>query len=508
MQKIGQSILHGDLFAFDGVGLIALFAFWFVLRALLTPGQRTRLRMPLVFLVGYIVITLWLDLVPHPPKRHVYLDAFAVMLLLLAIGRLLSVFVLDWLIARRLNHDTPKIVRDIAEGLLVIVALLVTLRTAGVDPSSLLTTSALLTAIVGLSLQDTLGNLFAGLSLQAQQPFNVGEWIQLDKEGQQIGQVIEVNWRATKLRTSDNGELVIPNGQLARSVILNHSRPTRAARRTLTLSVPYEFSTRTVHELAMRSMANLPGVLPTPEPTVLTGAFQDFGIEYKVRYFVQEFDRREAIDSVVRDRLLYALQRAGMPIATPNHRVQMEQLSADPQRFAQDRSLQARTRAIRSIDFLKDLPDDVMAKLAVGTRSELYEPGEVVVRQGDHGGELYLCLSGELVVLHAPEGGQRQEVARLTHGGMFGELSLMTGEPRTATVQAVSPCELLVIGKNVFAEVLAGNPNFVDLISERLAERQAALEALERAVSPSEHRASVESQKGQLLRRVRDFFAI
>jgi small-conductance mechanosensitive channel/CRP-like cAMP-binding protein len=503
MQNIGQIILSGEMFAAGGAGLLVTILLWMVF----SPAHRARLRAPLFFLALYIGLTLWLDLLPQSPNSERFLGAVTVLVLLLAIGRLLTVLLLDWFLARRLSAQPPKIVRDIAEGVLVVVALFVALRTAGVDPSSLLTTSALLTAIVGLSLQDTLGNLFAGLSLQAQQSFNVGEWIQIDKEGQQLGQVVEINWRATKLRTSDNAELIIPNGQLARSVIINHSRPTRLARRIVSISVPYEFPTRTVHELIVRSLANLPGIAPTPEPVILTGGFNDFGIQYQVRYFVQEFDRRDPIDAMVRDRLWYALNRAGMPMATPNHRVQMEQLSGEQQRTAQDRSLQARARAIRSIDFLKDLPDAAIQTLAEEARSELYEPGEVVVRQGDQGDTLYLCLSGELVVLHTPERGQRHEVARLSHGGMFGELSLMTGAPRTASVQAVSPCELLMIGKAAFSEILASNPDFTELITQRLTERQAMLLALEK-MSPEDRRSSVEDQRGALLKRVREFFAL
>jgi CRP-like cAMP-binding protein len=223
-----------------------------------------------------------------------------------------------------------------------------------------------------------------------------------------------------------------------------------------------------------------------------------------VRYYITDFERRDGIDATVRDRLWYALNRSGIPISTPNHRVQMEQLSGEAQRSAQDRSLQARARAIRSIDFLKDLPDSAIQMLAEGARSELYEPGEVVVRQGDQGDELYLCLSGEVVVLHMPE---RREIARLSAGGMFGELSLMTGEPRTATVQAVSPCELLTIGKEGFAEILTHNPIFAESITHRLAERQAALLAM-KMMDTEERRSSVEDQRGALLKRVREFFAL
>ena len=506
MQKFGQSILNGE-FAFDGIGLFAVLLLWAVLRVLVAPAQRARLRAPLLLLIAYVIFSVWLEFLPHTQKGRRAIGFVAVLVLLVALGRLLSVLLLDWLLARRLKREPPKIVRDIAEGMLIVVALLVALRTAGVDPSSLLTTSALLTAIVGLSLQDTLGNLFAGLSLQAQQPFSVGEWIQLDKEAQQLGQVVEVNWRATKLRTSDNSELIVPNGQLARSIIVNHSRPHRIARRGVSVSVPYDFPVRSVRELLLRSIANLPGVLATPEPTVLTTGFGDQGVQYLVRYFVGDFEQRDRIDSNVRDQLWHALQRAGMFLAAPGSKPPADPLAGDAQRRARDHGLKARARALRAVDFLKDLPDDAINRLSAEARSELYQPGEIVVRQGDHGQELYVCLSGELVVLHATDGGTAREIAKLTAGGLFGELSLMTGAPRTATVQAASACELLVIGKTSFSELLADNPAFAELISARLAERQAALYALEQP-APDQQRASIEEHKTRLLERVRAFFAL
>jgi small-conductance mechanosensitive channel/CRP-like cAMP-binding protein len=508
MQAVATSILNGDISAFDGAGLIVLFVLWLILTVLVPRPQRRRLRAALVCLLGYVALVVWITLAPPPEQRMRYVDAAGAFLLLLSIGRLASVFVFDWLATRRLHREPPKIVRDVAEGMLVVVALLVMLRAAGMDPSSLLTTSALLTAIVGLSMQDTLGNLFAGLSLQGQQPFSVGEWISIDPANVQLGQVVEINWRSTKLRTSDNAELVIPNGQLARSIILNHSRPTPDVRRSVAFSVPYEFPTRAVQELALRAIANLPGVQPAPEPTVVSVGFNDYGVGYQLRYFIAQFERRDAVDSAVRDRLVSALHRAGMTIATVNYPARLQLLSAEAQHEGHDHGVQARTRAIRDIGFLKDLPDDAVGRLGAGTRTELYEPGEVVVRQGDHAAEMYLCLAGELVVVHTGDDGARRELARLSRGGMFGELSLMTGEPRSASVQAVTACELLMIEKTVLSEVLADNPRLAEVISTRLAERQAELDAIERAVTPAEQRASVESQKGQLLRRVRDFFAL
>jgi small-conductance mechanosensitive channel len=506
--QLWNAIASGQGASMTGAVVVVGIALSFLLRPTVARAQRPRLRMPALLLLAAAGIWGLLEFWSPSAGTRKLVRVIPMLLVLLAFGRLASVALFDWVLGRRLQREAPRIVRDIAEGVVAILAFLFALRAAGVEAVPLVATSAVITAVIGLSLQDTLGNLFAGLSLQAQQPFTVGEWIQLDKEGEQVGQVVEINWRATKLRTLDNTELVIPNGQLARATLVNCSRPTPALRRSVVLTIPYDFPTRMVHGVILRGVADLPGVCSEPPPSVVTRDFRDYGIQYWVRYFIEEFDRRDALDGMVRDRLWYALQRAGIPVATPHHRVLMHEWNADREQKADDRSLKTRSKAIRGLDFLRDLPDSAIEKLATDARTELYEAGEIVVRQGDKGEELFLCLRGELAVLHTPDAeGPRREIARLRAGGIFGELSLMTGEPRTATVQAEEACELVVIGKPVFSEILSENPTFAELISGRLAARLAELQAVDRHL-PEPVRSSVEEQKGQLLRRVRQFFSL
>src|SRR5690606_39397019 len=109
-----------------------------------------------------------------------------------------------------------------------------------VEPASLLATSALLTAVIGLSLQETLGNLFAGLAIQAERPFEVNDWIQFDEHRHRVGRVVEINWRATKVETSDRVILTVPNGVLARAPIMNFSRPTALVRRSVYVDAPFD----------------------------------------------------------------------------------------------------------------------------------------------------------------------------------------------------------------------------------------------------------------------------
>lgn len=504
VEKFGQMMLRGDRMAF-AVGVVLAVLLWLVVRSSTSPLRRSRLRMPLVLLGIYVVLSVIAEFAPLRASGRQRLEIIALFPLLLALGRLLTMILLDWFAGRRLGRVTPKIIRDIVEGLLVVVALLATLTVAGVDGVSLLTTSALLTAIIGLSLQDTLGNLFAGLSLQAQQPFTVGEWIQVDREGHQVGQVLEINWRATRVRTIDAEELVIPNGQLARTAILNHSRPGRTVRRSILVTIPHEFSPQRVQEVILKAIAYVPGAAAQPEPTVMTHGFTDHGVQYAVRYFIEDFGKRELLDATMRDRLWEALDRAGLPFATPHARASRKaDVNAEA---AAGGVLKARQQALRTLDFLRDLPESAIETLASDARNEHYGPGELIVRQGEPGEDLYLCLSGELVVLHSAGTGPRREIARLYHGGMFGEFAQMTGEPRRATVQAVTACELVVVGKHAFSQILSSNPQFTELITQRLAERLATLEASGEE-TPEQQRASAEQHKGQLLRRLRAFFAI
>lgn len=478
-----------------------------VLSVLLPQPLRPRLRAPIIFAV-LVVVVRYVEVYATPGgSATVIARSLGILFMLLAFGRLLGLAIIEWLLVVRLRRHPPKILRDIFEGALFIASLLIVLRSAGMDPTSLLTTSALLTAIIGLSMQDTLGNLFAGLSLQAERPFEVGDWIHYEPL-QKTGRVIEISWRATKLRTQEQVDIVIPNGQLARSAIVNYSKPSTLLRRSVYVTVPNDVPTHVVHDVLLSAITTVPGVMTEPPPTVVTSAFQQQGTEHWIRFFITELESRDMIDGRVRDRAWYALSRAGVPITTSVYRVQLTQDTEEARSRAAEAALGDRLRAVRGVELFRDLPEPALETLARSGRAVLYEPGEVVVRQGARDDELYLCVRGMLSVTHVPSGGsESREIAKLSPGGVFGELSLMTGAPRTATVSTIQACELLVIDKAAVAAVLATEPALAERLSARLAERQAALEKLA-VVEPVTSRDSMEDRKGQLLSRIRDFFSL
>jgi small-conductance mechanosensitive channel len=184
---------------------------------------------------------------------------------------------------------------------------LVALRSIDVEPGSILTTSALLTAVAGLAMQDTLGNLVSGLALQMQRPFDVGDWIEVEGS-QHAGRVMEVTWRATTVMTADHVEVSLPNAMLARAAIRNHSRPSATTRRRAVVAVPYGVDPAEVHAALLRAADGIPGVLTSPPPLARTRSLADSQIEYELLYFIDDFGEAARIDGTVLDRVYDSLK--------------------------------------------------------------------------------------------------------------------------------------------------------------------------------------------------------
>lgn len=449
-----------------------------LVRLLLPKEARGRARIAGVYLALSLVFGALSWVVdPRATVHRVFLFLYY-FFVLASSGRSIVLLAVDVVFGRRIHRAPPRIFRDLTQAVVYVIVLLLTLRGIGVEPGSLLTTSALLTAVIGLALQDTLGNLVSGLALQMQRPFEVGDWIQFEHDEKTIGQVTEVNWRATTLLTNDLVEVIVPNGVLARASIRNFTQPSTVSRRSIEVSAPYGVAPKRVHDAILSALPGTPGVLADPAPWVQTKRFADSGVEYVVWFFINDFATRPRIDGAVRDRVWYALQRAAIEIPFPIRTVHMHQMSEETEKRDRDRELERRDKVLRFVDFLDVLSPDVHRTLASATTKRLYGPGEIIVRQGEPSGELFIIDQGTVVVEVATDTGKTRVVANLGAGKFFGEMALMTGEPRSATVRAETECELLIVGHAAFHDALAAVPGLVEKISDLLATRQAELEVV------------------------------
>lgn len=496
----GRDLLRADL-----AGVLLAAALIVALRFALPGDPRRLARQPVGLLGAHLVALAFYRLVPAGEPVRRLLGPLALLLLLLSIARSAVLLVVDAILGRRLGRTLPRIFRDIIQGLVYATIGLATLHAAGVEPGSLLTTSALLTAVIGLSLQETLGNLFAGLAIQAQRPFEVGDWIQFDGEQKNIGRVIEINWRATTVVTLDEVEVIVPNAALAKTPIRNFTRPTAASRRSVYVYAPYEVAPTEVHRVILGALDGAPGVLADPPPSVVTSQFGEYGIEYWVRFFTSEFHRRDGVDGGVRDRIWYALRRAKVEIPYPHRTLEVHQITEASQARAEERELAERERALTGVDIFAILDAPDRRALAATSEQRLYAPGELIVRQGEASAELYVVERGEVVV-SVERGGGETVVARLGAGQFFGEMALLTGDRRQATVRAASACQLLAVGRDALERTLARAPELAERFSAILSQRQAQLVA---SATPEEARTSDPRESRELiLAKIRRFFSL
>lgn len=475
------------------------------IRVLLPAEAKGRVREPAVFLAAGLFFGVLAYAVGDRATISRVLVFLYLLFVLASAGRSAVLLAIDVVVSRRTHRAPPRIFRDLTQAIVYVVVLLTTLRGVGVEPSSLLTTSALLTAVIGLALQDTIGNLVSGLALQMQRPFEVGDWIQFDPDARQIGEVTEVNWRAITVVTNDLVEVIVPNALLAKTAIRNYSKPTRIQRRTVSIQGAYDAPPARVHAALAASVTGIPGVVSEPAPWVQTRSFADSGIEYVVYFFIDEFGARERIDGMVRDRMWYAMQRAALEVPFPVRTVHMHAISEESVRRERDRELERRDKVLRCVDFLDVLPAETHRALAAAAEVKMFVTGEIIVRQGDRSTELYIIDRGEVTIELARPDGAAVVVARLGAGKFFGEMGLMTGEERKATVRAAKECELLVIGHQAFESTLAAVPGVVEKMSELLAARSAELDAVA-SQRPAAGEAGERSKR--LISQIKDFFKL
>lgn len=403
-----------------------------------------------------------------------------------------------------LRVDVPSIVRDVVQLAIAALALLACLRLAGFDVLPLLTTSAVLTAIIGLALQATIANLFGGLALQLDRTLVQGDWIET---GTHSGRIQEIGWRSTRLITKDGDTLFLPNSQLVSGEVLNLSQPTGAHRASVRVSVHENYAPATVRQVFVDAIRDVPGILPFPPPDCLVTDLADQSIVYAVRYWLTEFERDSPIASEVRMRLWYASRRAGFETHPHLYGVALSGTGTANHGDGAADDPTDRIALLRMVELFAPLDDAARERLARRMRRLDFTAGEPIVLQGAGGNSLYVVQRGEVGVRIQVEG-SIGDLATLGPGDIFGEMSVLTGEPRAATCTARAETTCYKIDRRAFEEVLAAQPAIAEHFSATLAARQTRLEAQREGLSAAA-RARVEAdRRRQILVRVRDLFGI
>ena len=386
--------------------------------------------------------------------------------LALLVTRLLDVAIFD--VGARLTGRgaAPALLRQLIGILVFGIGLSIVFKyTMAADLGALFTTSAIITAVIGLALQDTLGNLFAGLALAVEKTVQVGDIV---RSGETFGTVEQLSWRAIRLRTLDGNLLLIPNSVAGRERLEVYPRPGPPMARSVRVGLDFDAPPAKAREVIESALFQLPGLSAQPAPRAYVKGLDDFAVHYEVRYWLTDYGQMLEIDSQVRERLWYALERAGLQLAYPL--IRQHQYAAGPLARAERSSAVA--EAIARTDLFEPLTDAELTRLIEGVHERRYAPGETVVREGDSGASMFVVESGSCGVTQKGVTGESQRLAVLESGMAFGEIALLTGEPRTATVRALTDALLVEIGRETLAPILTANPILADKMAGAMAERR------------------------------------
>jgi len=422
--------------------------------------------------------------------------------------RLLLLAMLAYLVVRALNtlifgafrfrrgYDAPSLVRSIFSivAFTALFFLIFTYTFPGVNLGALFTTSAIFGVILGLALQDTLGNFFSGISLQADRPFQVGDVITVGDQ-KHTGVIEEISWRAIKIRTFQNHVVVINNSTAAKEPLEVCPRDNLNARLVFFNTLYTDSPAKAIH-VVREAVREADNVSQRITPIVRIRNLGDNGVDYEVKYWLDDYAKYNDTDALVRQRIWYAFRRAGLNFAYPTRTLLLERR---PKIGEGDGS--AVTERLSAVDIFAPLSAEETRMLAEAATSHVFAPGETVIRAGDEGSSMFVLHKGRVSV-QVSDRGRPRTVATLSEGAFFGEMALFTGEPRTANIVAIEETEVLEIGHEAMKQVFETNPDLVESLSHIIAERMQGL-AAGSSVATSET-----AQTAGILSSIKRFFGL
>jgi len=398
-----------------------------------------------------------------------------------------------------------RIVEDLLTTAITVAWVLLWLRMEGVDFASLITTSAVISAVIAFSMQQTLGDVLGGAVLQLDKSIRVGDWVKVDDVS---GRVVEIRWRYTAIETRNRETVVVPNGWLVKNrftVIGSRLDPETRWRRWLYFDIDIACGPPAVCETLVKSVtdADIGNVAHDPEPTaVLMSVGNGFG-RYALRYFLIDPLADDPTDSQVRAHALAALERSAMRLAVTREERLIIKDNESYRAAERAEDLARRKAALAGVALFAALSDAERDLLAEHLVYAPFLKGDTITRQGAVAHWLYLIVSGEADVCFDSPGG-RTHVNTITAGEVFGEMGMLTGEPRHATVIARTNVACYRLDKEGFETVLHTRPDIASELSRVLELREKELVRRKDAATANHAPAG----HGDILERIRAFFGL
>ncbi|HLW70486.1 MAG TPA: mechanosensitive ion channel family protein [Candidatus Binataceae bacterium] len=458
--------------------------------------RRTRVFTPSGFIM--LAVGLMLNLLtPHGAQTTTwspYLRVAAITLICCGVIRLILESVEIWM--RRRHMHVSTIATEFILTLSYAATLLIVSRMIlNFDIRQLVALPALFT-LVGAWLQHR--DLFSGLLIQSQRPFRPGDWVRI---GDHVGQVQETGWQATRILTRTRESVTIPSNALAKDLFINYS-VVRPVADEIFLDLGFAEAPGAIETAVRALLADVPDVVKDPPPEVGPCEYTDGAVRYRIRYWLTDYGRQEIVRARIIRSLWYVLRRHRL--APPTHPVAPSHPSFDS--VAEPRLMEE----LRRVDLLKELSDADLRIILPSIKVADYGRGEVLIRQGEVGDRFFILRRGTAEAVDEGSNGRGPIVVGFiehsSERNFFGEMALLKGEPRNATIRAATDVEVLEIERTGLTHLFRANPE----IAQGIARIAAAREQENLAHTSAAHNspASVierQSRTFQTMRRIFDF---
>lgn len=431
------------------------------------------------------------------------------------IHRLVTIIAWDHWARKKFGGPTPRILRDISWLVIHVTAVLLIITIIFKQPlTGLLALSSLSGLVLGFALQNVILDIFTGIAVHMDQPYRIGDWIKAHaghSSDEVIGQVKEVSWRTTRLLTEENKLLVVPNSALAATVVMNYSAPTMPSRFATHLSldtaIPVERARRILLAGAIAATGK-DNLLSDPSPMVLVRKGDGVGIEYEIRFWVHAWSPLSpalATDRVLSSCIVH-LEQAGIDLTYARQELYFEPL---PERHIDLTKDTGRRKILDRVELFDSLTDEEKNNIARSMKQQSVSQSQMVITQGDVDHEMYIVLEGLYeVLINDAHGKSTRKVGQLKPGEFFGEMSLLTGEPRSASVRAVTDGVVFVLDHACMQQTFASRPQLVDTLSQAVAKRRLALTDPSSAKSPDSNASRIQELGRQIASKMRRIFHV